>query len=324
MKGEVQFCSVLAKARGLDPAGYSASAKRFFALENPLPWPKGMWFDPKHVPAAIPKLFETFDALSPEERAALSIRPLMVAPDEAYTPEEYRRFWLWGRPEGAFADYRRTEYLVPKERLSDFIWAALMDTKTLPDFESYRVHATCRDFLVCTQGAVDAACGKFGYRLYQQAREMAQYKPNVRVWRAAHFGGHVFAPTVLELPAARCWAHLGTAELEVLMRLKGDIGILDGHYRGWAGLASPFLQVAEKALMLEHGWTWLDAPKAGEVVEEGDGWAEVNLKAKLGGKWQTFNYRVTQSHVVETPAKTGVEEVASYPQYRAVALAPAR
>ncbi len=320
----MQFCSELALKIGLDPAGYTTSAKRFFALENPLPWPKGMWFNPKHVPDAIPKLFEYFDTLSPEEQAALSIRPLMVTPDEAYAPEGYRRFWVLEQPEGAFVDYRRTEYLVPEERLSDLIWAALVGTENLSDFEPYRVHATCRDFLICTQGAVDAACGKFGYRLYQQAREMAQDDPNVRVWRAAHFGGHVFAPTVLELPAARCWAHLGTAELEVLMRLAGDIGVLDGHYRGWAGLVSPFLQIAEKALMLEHGWTWLDAPKAGEVVKEGNGWKEVSLKAKLGGKWQTFDYRVTQSHVVETPAKTNEAQPSSYLQYRAVALEPAR
>ncbi len=320
----MQFCSELALEKGLDPTGYTTSAKRFFALENPLPWPKGMWFDPKHVPAAIPKLFEYFGSLSSEAQAALSIRPLMVAPDEAYTPEGYRRFWVLEQPKGAFANYQRTEYLVPEERLNGLIWAALVDTETLPNFEPYRGEPSYRDLLVCTQGAVDAACGKFGYRLYQRAREMAQDKSDVRVWRAAHFGGHVFAPTVLELPAARCWAYLGMAELEVLMRLEGDIRVLDRHYRGWAGLASPFLQVAEKDLMLRFGWTWLDASKAGEVVKEGNGWKEVSLKAKLGGKWQTFDYRVTQSHVVETPAKTNEAQPSSYPQYRMVALEPAR
>ncbi|MEO0388743.1 MAG: hypothetical protein AAF281_14670 [Pseudomonadota bacterium] len=55
--------------------------------------------------------------ISEAERAALSIRPLMVAPDKAYTPEGYRRFWVLGRPAGAFADYIRTEYLVPEGRI---------------------------------------------------------------------------------------------------------------------------------------------------------------------------------------------------------------
>ena len=36
----MQFCSVLAREKGSDPAGYTASAKRFFALENPFPAPK--------------------------------------------------------------------------------------------------------------------------------------------------------------------------------------------------------------------------------------------------------------------------------------------
>ena len=316
----MQFCSTLALEKGLDPTGYTTSAKRFFALENPFPWPKGMWFDPKHVPAAVPKLLEYFGILSPEERAALSIRPLMVAPDKAYTPEGYRRFWLLEQPAGAFADYMRTEYLVPEERLDGLIWAALVDTDKLNEFDGYRARATRRDFLVCTQGAVDAACGKFGYQLYRQAREMAQDDPNVRVWRSAHFGGHVFAPTVLELPAARCWAHLGAAELRALVRLEGDINLLDGHYRGWAGLDSPFLQVAEKDLMLKFGWAWLDAPKIGEVIKTGDSWAEVRIDAKLGGQWHRFDYRVTQSHTVETPAKTQTEENTRYPQYRAVKL----
>lgn len=308
----MQLCSLLAKENGLDPAGYAASVERFFMLENPLPWPKGMWFDTNYVPATVPKLFEYFGSLSPKEQVALSIRPLMVAPDLAYTPEGYRRFFLFEQPQGAFANYRRTEYLVPEERLSDLIWTALVDTETLPDFGIYRVHAPYRDFLVCTQGAVDAACGKFGYQLYQQVKKVAQDYPDVRIWRAAHFGGHMFAPTVLELPSGRCWAHLGAAQVEALFAQAGDIGCLDGHYRGWAGLDSAFLQVAEKELMLKHGWSWLSAAKRGWVVRQDEHGAEVCIEAD----GVVFEARVSVSHTLETPGSSGAGiQANSYKQY---------
>ncbi|MEM6430189.1 MAG: hypothetical protein AAF708_13180, partial [Deinococcota bacterium] len=146
---ETQFCSLIAQEKGLDPIGYSTSAKRFFALENSLPWPKGMWLKPEYVPAAVPKIFEAVGKLSPAEQAALSVRPLMVAPDADYSTEGYKRFFVLESPEGLFADYTRTEYLVPEAQLSDLIWTALMDAGNLPHFAKYQVDAPYRDFLVC-------------------------------------------------------------------------------------------------------------------------------------------------------------------------------
>lgn len=316
----MRFCSLAAQDQGLDPIGYSTFARRFFALENPLPWPKRVWFSPEHAPASIPKLFEHLATLSDEERAALSTRPLMVAPERSYTPAGYRRFFILEQPTGAFADYRRHEYLVPEHALSDLIWAALIATEALADFDDYRVHAPYRDFLICTQGAVDAACGKFGYRLYQRAKEMAQNYPDVRVWRAAHFGGHVFAPTLLELPSARCWAHLGEAQLDALFSRRCDIRVLDGHYRGWAGLDGPFLQVAEKELMLRRGWAHLGEKKRGCTLKQEDGdepsWAEVHLEVGAN----TYHARVECSHTLTVFPKSGSEETYPYPQYRVVSL----
>ena len=36
---------------------------------------------------------------------------------------------------------------------------------------------------------------------------------NLRVWQSAHFGGHRFAPTLIDLPIGHLWGHLDEEKL---------------------------------------------------------------------------------------------------------------
>ena len=64
------------------------------------------------------------------------------------------------------------------------------------DVGLHEVEAGARDILVCTHGARDACCGKFGYGFYVEMRGLAAVRGDgVRVWRTSHLGGHRFAPT---------------------------------------------------------------------------------------------------------------------------------
>lgn len=80
-------------------------------------------------------------------------------------------------------------------------WALYEAREQLPTFERYRVPDAdkVRDILVGTHGTIDVACAKFGYPLYRHLRD-TYADEGLRVWRVSHFGGHVFAPTLMDMP----------------------------------------------------------------------------------------------------------------------------
>jgi len=104
----------------------------------------------------------------------------------------------------------------------------------------------------------------------------------LRVWRVTHFGGHVFAPTFIDMPTGHYWAYVEREQAKQITERQGDVRPLFGHYRGWAGLGDGFLQALERQLWQQHGWDWFDYAKAGEIVNEDASddpqWAEVRLR----------------------------------------------
>ncbi|MEM9003873.1 MAG: sucrase ferredoxin, partial [Cyanobacteria bacterium P01_F01_bin.86] len=90
----------------------------------------------------------------------------------------------------------------------------------------------------------------------------------LRVWRCSHFGGHQFAPTLIDLPEGRYWGHVEPAMLDRLVYRNGTVTELRSHYRGWAGL-SKFEQVAEREIWMQEGWDWLTRHKSGKTLRKG-------------------------------------------------------
>ncbi len=127
-------------------------------------------------------------------------------------------------------------------------------------------------------GHADVSCGKFGSPIYQQLRSHYANE-QLRIWQVSHFGGHQFAPTLLDWPFGHCWGHLSSEVLEVLIKRNDDVLKLRPFYRGWNGI-NKFEQIAEREIWMQEGWQWLDYLKTGRVVkmdEVDENWAEVRI-----------------------------------------------
>ncbi len=163
-----------------------------------------------------------------------------------------------------------------------------------PRFARYRQQtAHVRDLLVCTHGTHDGCCATFGYPVYCLLRH--EHAPatdgQLRVWRVSHFGGHRFAPTLIDLPEGRYWGRLDAEAVARPVRRDGALSDLRRHYRGWSGLGSFFEALVEGAIFEREGWAWTSYLVSGEidgvckpglylVFDEADYRADVRVKSK--------------------------------------------
>jgi len=327
---DARFCSVCARQAGLSPVGYGGAAYALIiAAELPLPWPTGMFSNAERMPAEILAVMEHIRS-EYQRTHTVRIRPLGLAPDADYSVEGMRRVIAWRRPQGAFAHFDHCEYLVPTAQLGPLFYALALAPEQLDAFAPYRQEVgAVRDLLVCTHGSVDAACSKFGYPTYAHLRRLAaESDGQLRVWRTTHFGGHVFAPTLIDLPHGSYWAYIEEDAIAWLTAQNRDPSRLRDYYRGWAGLPSPFLQVLECELFAQHGWPWLHYAKSGRVLAQDESaapdehgnvepaWAEVQLDfVTPAGVASTVTARVEVTRCVESIYSSSSDETYAYPQY---------
>lgn len=262
---DCRFCSEVSKANGEDPIGTAGTANHWLVVELPQPWTEQTFKkDPRIAP-----LLDLFKQLA--FKHGVMLRPILIAPDLEYSQPSKTRVIYYHRPERQFTQFAKQEYLVPEAdfpRLATAILKSLMkQPHELDRFAGDRVDTHhIREILVCTHGNVDVACAKFGFPIYKKLRD--EYTDNIRVWRCSHFGGHQFAPTLVDLPDGRFWGHLEPDMLDLLIHHEGDVAGLRSHYRGWAGL-NKFEQIAEREVWMQVGWDWLDYYKAGRTVGKG-------------------------------------------------------
>lgn len=327
------YCNALALARGLHPAGHADSfAEGLLLLEAPLPWRRELYQVAGALPQQVIDLYalwlQRYQAGQPYQH-----RAVLLAPDPHYSQPGYRRVMFYRRPTGAFAAFPMTEYLVPEAEAGALVWALYEDRAQLAAFERYRLPAdnaggqARRDILVCTHGTVDVACAKFGYPLYRYVRDEFA-GDDLRVWRASHFGGHVFAPTLIDLPTGHFWAYVTAEQAQQIIGRSGEVSELAPHLRGWAGLASSFEQAADCALWQQEGWGWFDCARRGQIVAEAEAGTEGPTAASVridyarpDGEQGSYTAHVAITHTVATRHSTGDEGEYAYPQY-AVTLTP--
>jgi hypothetical protein len=319
-----------------------------------LPWPRDAALNPRILPKEIQTLRQQLIAdRYPDRRVKLGIT--LLAP-HASTPAGYRRILFMRRPsapagdvlaaadaaeaagdtapaiEPPFARLLKWEYLLPEAELGPLAWALLRDPAALPGFDRYRQPTEkIRELLVCTHGAVDAACARFGGPLERKLRMLAAASGGrLRAWRCSHFGGHVFAPTVLDLPESRYWAYVEDDVLPGIVGRRGDHTRLYDRYRGWSGHRSVWARVAERAALMAHGWAWFDYEQSSELLAEGErppsedgheteaAWGEVRLvwRDPATGRSGGYLARVEQVEPIATPHTTGHPEPYPYHQYR--------
>lgn len=290
------YCNVAAQALGIDPAGHARAFDDAILIETALPWRGEIYQKAGALPQQVIDLLalwlERYRQGTPYTHC-----PLLLAPDPAHAQPGMRRVIHFTRPAGAFARYARAEYLAPDALVGPLVWALYEAPEQLPAFAPYRVaepdgvaepgSVPVRDLLVCTHGSVDVACARFGVPLFRTLRD-AESGAALRIWRVSHFGGHIFAPTLLEMPHGLYWAFVGEAQGRQIARRSGDVAQLRRHYRGWAGAADGFAQAAECEGWQRHGWAWFELPRAtvqlaggggeGEPEPEADPqWSEVRL-----------------------------------------------
>lgn len=269
-----QLCSTVSRRLGEDPGGTATPYRGYLLIELPLPWPRDITTS-RHFPQGLTEPLGL--------AVAAKMRALFLAPDSAYTRQDHTRVIRLLRPaSGPVAGFQRDEYLVPSHSVTALV-ASLLEQNGLEQFARYRAEAQgVRDLLVCTHGSTDAACGRDGYPLYESLRHDYD-DPNLRVWRVSHVGGHRFAPTVLDFPEGRFWAHLDPGHADAVVRRIGSVATLRMHYRGWTALDSPFEQVAERAVFEREGWAWVGRPMTSRLEPLAEGRARVEINFEGGG-----------------------------------------
>jgi hypothetical protein len=264
----INFCSVFAKNAGEEPIGSAWSVKRFFMIEVALPWPY-LILEARNIPPGMPDAVNELYSSHPDWGI------MAIAPDPAYSIPGKTRIIDLDFSASPLAKATRRELLVDFDQAANAVNACsrgeeLPENTQIDDFPY-------RDMLICTHGAIDACCAKFGFPAYSKLRHLAQDTPNTRIWRCSHFGGHRFAPTMLDLPDGRYWGFLDDSDLESILFQRGSTESVRGCYRGWAGYDHPAEQLLEREAFTHEGWAWLDWPQSCEILERGPAGEPVKL-----------------------------------------------
>ncbi|MEL6381427.1 MAG: sucrase ferredoxin [Cyanobacteria bacterium J06626_18] len=341
-QSDCRYCSVASKHNGEDPIGTAIAADLWILIEVPRPWTKNPWQE------ASSELLALFQVLEKRPRLWAKTQILAIAPDRHYSKPGYRHVICYRRPSRLFAQYEAHQYCVPGEAIADLAKALLLQPSQLTTYEAYRQPAV-RSLFVCTHTHYDVACGRFGTPLYKTLRRYYAVEGWLQVWQAAHFGGHNFAPTLIDFPMGQFWGHLGPDSLDALVYRKGDVTQLRQFYRGWSGL-SRWAQIAEREVWMQVGWQWLETPKTARIVAKDRGkllhwllrwllrwvptiraqvllkkldqklnWAEVKIRAGdgKGAVSAVHRARVEVSHTVMTQLRSGAaEELRPVKQYK--------
>jgi hypothetical protein len=104
-------------------------------------------------------------------------------------------------------------------------------------------------FLVCTNGAYDKCCGKYGVSVYLEA---AKNENGFRAWQTTHLGGHRFAANVLFLPYGIYYGRVRKENINDFIECSMIKNIDLAHYRG-RSCYSKDVQAAEYFLRTKTG-----------------------------------------------------------------------
>jgi hypothetical protein len=104
-------------------------------------------------------------------------------------------------------------------------------------------------FLVCTNGAYDKCCGKYGISVYLEA---AKNENGFMAWQTTHLGGHRFAANILFLPYGIYYGRVRNVGSRILIEQSINRGIDLEHYRG-RSCYSKDVQAAEYFLRKKTG-----------------------------------------------------------------------
>ncbi|MEH1837260.1 MAG: sucrase ferredoxin [Nostoc sp.] len=252
------FCSDDSQQAGEDVIGSATNYQTYILVECPLPWTSEA-FNSKWVPQNLKVLVEEV------KRAKLPIRFLLIANDVSHKVN-HTTLLIYQKEEGLSNGYHKQEFqLANIEQVAAVVKKWLWGISSNSEIET----TATKDILVCTHGSHDKCCARYGTPFYFKvtAKNDDLCLDNVRIWKSSHFGGHRFAPTIIDLPEGRYYGRIDIDSFKSILTRTGDIQCLNKVYRGW-GILPAALQVLEKELMLCNGWDWFNYKVAGKILEQ--------------------------------------------------------
>ena len=312
-----RLCADVSVAAGDDPGGSGTPFNRYLGVEIAPPWKEDI-ADSRNFPDGL--MQPVGEALAKGVIGKFT----GLLPEPEYSVEGHARALLMSRPSAPLAAFERAEYLLPDEKLLPFARALAGGAGALAAFEDYREDdAGVRDVIVCTHGANDVCCGKYGYPLYDRLRARAgEPGGTLRLWRTSHIGGHRFAATLMDFPEGRYWGHLAPDTAECAVFREADAADLEKNCRGWAALDSQLAQLAERAILAREGWAWTTYLRSSELLRSGDDGGRVRIEyaspdGSVGGAYEAD---IEASGSVMTLLKSGPDSLQEVEQYRMSSL----
>lgn len=252
------FCADNSRKKGEELIGTATNNQTYILIECPQPWMSSA-FHSKWVPENLSVLVKEC------KKAQLPIRFLLIANNMSHKADS-TTLLIYESSKGLGNGYSKREF-----KLENIEQAATTIKKWLKDKPSrYEVSTDItRDFLVCTHGSHDKCCARYGGQFYFHASNKITELglKNVRIWKSSHFGGHRFAPTMIDLPDGRYYGRLDSNSFQSILTHSGEIENLIEVYRGWGFLPRP-IQVLERELMLIHGWDWFNYKVEAKILKE--------------------------------------------------------
>lgn len=252
------FCADSCRKVEEDIIGSGTNYQTYILIECPTPWASEA-FESKSVPQNLKNLVDEV------KQQHQSVRFLLIASERLRTTNFTKILIFDKKQDGLSRGYHKKEFNVETlENVADTVRKYLAGET--PDCEIE--NNSTRDILVCTHGSHDKCCARYGIPFYMQALATISdlSLSHVRIWKASHFGGHRFAPTMIDFPEGRYYGILDRESFKSILTRTGDIKCLNRVYRGWGLLPIP-IQVMERELILQYGWDWFNYKVAGKIVE---------------------------------------------------------
>lgn len=268
------FCAEESCQAKEDPIGCALHRRYYVLVEFPPPWSSNP-LDSKSLPSKLQALKDAVDEVS------ISLRLVFIYNRHLYEIGRTRLI-IFQETTADFPSYHKQEFL-----LSDINEVVPILEKCIRGENLETEDTNTRDILICTHGSHDKCCAKYGNPFYRQAIEtLADLSlPNIRIWQSSHFGGHRFAPTMIDLPEGRYYGRLDKLSFAAILTRNGDIYCLKNVYRGLGTLPWQ-VQTLERELIFKYGWNWFNYQVRGHVIKQNEdetfNQIEINFKKPDG------------------------------------------
>ena len=285
------YCSILTQKLHVDGCGTAPpNIKYFLFVETPKPWPENE------------KSHENYPNYA-YDLANGNCKIHLLAPG-SFSKEGLTKILFFKRTEDDVSHYDRKEYQIPNSQVKELLeyLFSLETSRKSSKFDEYASESNnIRDLFICGHLAKDYCCGTFGDALFQFTKEYITNHQNefanLRIWQTSHLKGHKFAPTTIDFPEGRFWAHLSQdIMINKLLPIENESSLEDLrlHIRGLAG-TNNFGQLAEREFLIKYGSAWIKKKKSILVTQdpEDKNLATVRVIFEKDGKQETHDVKVS-------------------------------